>query len=85
MFGLLFPHLFLKFHSSGLKFIQSLFQIGDFLLDLAKLCLFLDARQTILAKLFGDVLLKLTSQTPEICATGSDSSPVVENTTLAVP
>ena len=66
MFGLLFHHLFLKFNSSGLKFIQSLFQIGDFLLDLAELCLFFGVRQTILAKLFGDVPLKLTSQKPEI-------------------
>ena len=66
MFELLFPNLFLKFDSSGLKFIQSLFQIGDFFLDLTKLCLLFGARQTILAKLFGYVRLKLTSQEPEI-------------------
>src|SRR3990172_3604557 len=62
----LLPHGLLKFRPSSLKFNQSLFQVGHFPLDLAELCLVLAGRQTIRAKLLGDVLLKLTPQDPEI-------------------
>jgi len=37
LFGLLSPHLILKFGSSRLDFLQSLLQVGHFLLDLGKL------------------------------------------------
>ena len=65
-FDLLFPHLFLKLCSSGLKLIQSLLQIGHFLFDLAQLSLVLATRQVVRPKLCGNVLLKLAPQDPEI-------------------
>ena len=65
-FGRLLPHGLLEFRPSSLKLNQSLFQVGDFSLDLAELCLILAARQAIRAKLLSDVPLKLTPQDPEI-------------------
>ena len=46
--------------------MKSLFQVGHFLLDLAQFCMILATRQSILAKLLGDILLKLAPQDPEI-------------------
>jgi len=76
--GFLSLRFFFKLRPAGLKLIQSLLQVGHFLLDFPKLCLFLATRQTISAKLLGDVMLKLTPQDPEIWVSPYRPFPVLK-------
>src|SRR5713101_61775 len=51
---------------SLLKPLKSLLEIGYLLFDSAQLCLVLYSAQVVLSKFLSDVVLKLTSQDPEI-------------------